>query len=89
MGWYGLDQLALDRDQWRALVNTAMNHLVPQNAGKFLSSCTTSGFPRRAQLSEVSYMQNYARKGATLHLSNFRNRLQEIRTDELLGTVTY
>jgi hypothetical protein len=40
--------LAEDRDQWRALVNTAMNLWVPQNSGKFLSSCTTVGFSRRA-----------------------------------------
>jgi hypothetical protein len=45
-------QLAQDRDQWRALVNTVMNLWIPQNAGKFLSSCTIGGFSRRAQLHE-------------------------------------
>jgi hypothetical protein len=30
--------LAQDRDQWWTLVNMVMNLLVPQNAGKFLSS---------------------------------------------------
>jgi hypothetical protein len=43
IGWGGMDwiDLAEDRDQWRALVNTVMNLLVPQNFGKFLSTCAT------------------------------------------------
>jgi hypothetical protein len=45
--------MARDRGQWRALVNTAMNLRVPQNVGKFLSSCTTGGVSR-AQFHEVS-----------------------------------
>jgi hypothetical protein len=55
-GWGGMDwiDLAQDRDQWTILVNTVMNLWVPYNVGKFLSSCTTGGFPRRAQLQEVS-----------------------------------
>jgi hypothetical protein len=56
IGWDSMDwiDLAQDRDQCRALVNTVMNLLVPQYAGKFLSSCTTCDFSRRAQLHEVS-----------------------------------
>jgi hypothetical protein len=40
IGWDGMDwiDLAQDRDQRRALVNTIMNLRVPQKAGKFLSS---------------------------------------------------
>jgi hypothetical protein len=51
MDWIDLTE---DRDQWRALVNTVMKLWVSQIAGKFLSSCTTGGFSRRAQLYEVS-----------------------------------
>jgi hypothetical protein len=53
MGWYGLDwiDMAQIRDRWRALVNTVMNLRVPQNAEKFLSSCTIDNFSR-AQLHE-------------------------------------
>jgi hypothetical protein len=52
-GMHWID-LAEDRDQWRALVNTVMNLWVPLNAGKFFSSCPTGGFSTRAQLHEVS-----------------------------------
>jgi hypothetical protein len=52
MGWYGLVDLAQNRDQWRALVNTVMNLLVLYNAGKSLNSCTIYSFSRRAQLHE-------------------------------------
>jgi hypothetical protein len=51
MDWIDLAQ---DKDQWRALVDTVMNFQVPYNLGKFLSSCTTGDFSRGSQLHEVS-----------------------------------
>jgi hypothetical protein len=40
-GWVGMDwiDLAQDRDQWRALLNTIKNLRFPYTIGKFLSSC--------------------------------------------------
>jgi hypothetical protein len=50
--WDGMDWIDLvqNREQLRALVNAVMNLQVRKNAGKFLSSCTTGGFSRRAHL---------------------------------------
>jgi hypothetical protein len=52
IGWDVMDwiNVALDRDQWRPLVNKVMNLRVPSNAGKFSSSCTIGIFSRRSQL---------------------------------------
>jgi hypothetical protein len=54
IGWDGMIwiDLAQDKDQRRALVNTVMKLRVSQNAGKFLSSCKICSFSRRAQLHE-------------------------------------
>jgi hypothetical protein len=46
IGWNGTDWIGLAQDmhKWWALVNMVMNLRVPENAGKFLSSCAISGF---------------------------------------------
>jgi hypothetical protein len=56
IGWGGMDwtDLSQDRDQWKANVNTVVNLSVLKIIAKFLSSCTTRGFSRGAQLHEVS-----------------------------------
>jgi hypothetical protein len=56
IGWGGMDwiYLARDMDHWWALVNTVVNLQVPKNVGKFLSSCTTGDFSRRARFHGVS-----------------------------------
>jgi hypothetical protein len=48
--------LAQDRDQLRALVETVMNLQIPWDAGKFLSSCITGGLSRRGHLHVVSQL---------------------------------
>jgi hypothetical protein len=49
--WIGLAQ---DRDRWLALVNAAMNHPVPLNAGNFLTGCKPVSSSRRTVLCGVS-----------------------------------
>jgi hypothetical protein len=46
IGWGGMDwiNLAHDRDQWRALVNTVMSLQIPLDLGKFLSNYISGGF---------------------------------------------
>ena len=46
MGLEGVNWLdeAQDGDKWRAVVQTVMNHWVPQNAGNFLTRSGTVSF---------------------------------------------
>jgi hypothetical protein len=51
MDWIDLVQV---RDQWKALVSTVINLQVRYIFGKFLSSCVTGDFSRRAQFQVAS-----------------------------------
>jgi hypothetical protein len=48
------NELAVDRDNWRAVVNMAMKFRIPQNAGNFLCSLETVSLSRRTLLLVVS-----------------------------------
>jgi hypothetical protein len=58
MGWYGLDRSDSGEGAVEGHVVMVINLWVPQNAGKFLSSCTIGGFSRRAQLHERGRIEN-------------------------------
>jgi hypothetical protein len=55
IGWEGVDwiQLAQNRGQWRAVVNTVMKLQVPCKVGNFLTSCVTISFSRKTLLHGV------------------------------------
>jgi hypothetical protein len=57
-GWSDIDWIDLvhNKNKWMALVNMVMNHPVPYNVLKFLSSCATGNFSKRAQLHGVTYL---------------------------------
>jgi hypothetical protein len=55
IAWDGVDWINLieKRDQRTSLAKTVTKLWIPQNTGKFLSSCTTGGLSRRAQFHRV------------------------------------
>jgi hypothetical protein len=63
MDWIYVAQV---RGKQKALVNTVMNLRVLQNAGKFLSSCTTGVLSRRAQLHAVSHVTRWIHQLSTV-----------------------
>jgi hypothetical protein len=69
--------LAQDRKQWRALVNTVMSLQAPYNVGKFFSICTTSSFSRMAQIHEVRLVGCVLLRGDKCRSHNIQVALME------------
>jgi hypothetical protein len=84
----GMDwiDIAQDRDQWRALVNTVMNLRIPENTGKCLSSCTSGGFSRWAQLHEVCQMKTGMEFLLKTQFGEFSTELAHSPTNNPSGT---
>jgi hypothetical protein len=61
VGWGDVDWIGLsqDRNRWRTVVNSVLNHWVPCNAGKLSSGLTPSGLSSSSQLHTVSYSVQY------------------------------
>jgi hypothetical protein len=68
--WRGVDwiNLAHDKYQWWAVVNTIINIRVLYNVGKSQSSCTTGSFSRRAYLHEVRLLDSINRLGFVVEM---------------------
>jgi hypothetical protein len=62
MDWIDLTQ---DSDQWRVVVNTAMNLWVPWNFGKFLSAAQLAAFQEGLSFIKLEYLMGY--KNILLH----------------------
>ena len=56
MEWEDMEQIDLDQDRLRALVNAVSNIFVPQHTGNFLTSLGLVSFSRKSLLHRVSLL---------------------------------